>query len=86
MIPAGIRPSCRYQAPGATSVSVQTVPVPSESGSRVEPHDAVGEQQRRLGHPDAAAQAVLVGEERAEDFGDAPAGVDLQGTPVEYQG
>ena len=50
---------------------------------RFQAHDAIGEQQRRLGHADAPAQGVLVGESGPEDLGDPPAGVNLKGASVE---
>ena len=49
----------------------------------VEAGDAIGEQQRRLGHADLTGEAVLAGEGGAEDAGDRSVGVDLERGAIE---
>ncbi len=82
MMPAGIRPSWRYQASGPTSVSVTMRPVPSSPGFALDLDHAVGEEERRHRHPHLAAVAVLAGEFPPEHLGDAPAGKNLELAPV----
>ena len=78
MIPAGIRPLLRYQESSRTSVSVHMMPASVHAGLGVDPRDAVGEQQRGLGHPDLAHMAVLLLEHWTVDLGDPAGGMDLE--------
>ena len=83
MIPAGIRPLWRYQESSQDVGLGPHDPGSVHAGLGVDARDAVGEQERRLGHPDLSQITVLLLEHRTVDLGDPDTGVDLELSPVE---